>query len=999
MRRTNVVRSALLGGALLGAAALGAPSLAGPLVGPSGLPPVSLTFAAGTNPAPEHEDPVPALPDAGIADLDTVSHQLAYARQAAALPQAMPGGRWRNLGPYGQDDPATYPSGGLRYARGAGMGAAAAVDPRDPTGSTLYVGTMGGLWRSRDAGQSWTVLGDGAFVRSAVGAVAIDPRTGDLYAGTGIALATLSGDAPGSGVYVSHDGGSHWSRPARNVSGYGVNAITVTRTGVLVGTSHGLWASTDHGASFRRVALPSNAAHTGPARGAYAEWITAVAANPRNPEEVTVAVGLPYGKRKDTTHQPLSPGNGLYRSLTGATGPFRYLPSSSGLTNPAASSDPLGRIVLAYGGAAEKPVLWALVSDAGLLNGQQPAGLDAVTATTAAVKKTNLNATNTLLNGLYRSDDDGLTWTVKATPQSLAVTPNEGLGVYPALGYGVGVQAFYNLWLAVDPRDSSQVFFGLEEVFQSVANTGPTPGLGQFEITQKYWDVCGATTYLENLYTGTTCPDQTPYYGGPATHPDQHVGVIARTPHGIRLYTGNDGGFFRQDSHALTDGRNAFDQDHWTDMNHLASVQPYHVARTPAGQYVTALQDNGGGLFTPGGSNTLITSGDGVFAMATHDPNVFYTSAQGAILYVTKDRGKTVKEIQPSLTNATFTSPIAMDPLDENHLVAAAQDVAETTKGANTTTLLDPLLYTVVKTDWTTSFDAGTSRYKNPATGAAIPWTSQALAVRGPVIYDAVCGLCRNALGDPTAIHTTVATNAGTKGCTPKLASSRCWHLAAGKGLPHVSIAAVAIDPSDVRTIYVGLLENSNIGYDQKVVGAQRVMVSHDAGEHFTDFTGALPHANIRDLVIRDGQLLAAGDFGVFTSPLGTPRWSRLGGGLPAVRVYDLDLDRTGRWLSAAVYGRGVWALDLGSTSSSSSTGPDHAAVRSAAVTAAPAGTSAPASRRTTAGAATAAAPVDVAAREAGQRGPLRTGWPALALGAAALVALAVRRRGAPSRG
>ncbi|MEO6205331.1 MAG: hypothetical protein ABIO67_08120, partial [Mycobacteriales bacterium] len=204
-------------------------------VGPSGRPAASLTVPAGQSPAREHEDPVPALPDANIADLNTVEAQLTYAKQAAALPVAQQGRTWKGIGPYGQDDPSEYPTGAVRFARGAGMGVAASVDPRDASGQTLFVGTMGGLWHSTDGGTHWQVRGDGTFIRSAVGAVAIDPlRPNDVYVGTGIALATLSGDAPGSGVYVSHDGGVHFSRPAKNVLGYGVNAITPTPSGVLV---------------------------------------------------------------------------------------------------------------------------------------------------------------------------------------------------------------------------------------------------------------------------------------------------------------------------------------------------------------------------------------------------------------------------------------------------------------------------------------------------------------------------------------------------------------------------------------------------------------------------------------------------------------------------------------------------------------------------------------------------------------------------------------------
>jgi hypothetical protein len=99
-------------------------------------------------------------------------------------------------------------------------------------------------------------------------------------------------------------------------------------------------------------------------------------------------------------------------------------------------------------------------------------------------------------------------------------------------------------------------------------------------------------------------------------------------------------------------------------------------------------------------------------------------------------------------------------------------------------------------------------------------------------------------------------------------------------------------------------------------------MVSHDAGEHFTDVSGNLPRSNARDLVIRDGKLIMGGDNGVFVTKVGSSSWSRLGTGLPQARVYDLDLDRSGRYLSVASYGRGVWVLDLGAKATTSSTGP-----------------------------------------------------------------------------
>ena len=513
---------------LAGAAAASALALSGvpsqplaapaPVLGPSGKAAITATYGAGENVAREHEDPVPALPDANIADLDTVGAQLKYVAQAAALPQAQGDRTWKGIGPFGQDNPASYPTGATRFARGAGMGAAAAVDPRDPSGNTLYIGTMGGLWLSKDAGTTWKVLGDGAFARSAIGAVALDPNhPGDLYAGTGIALATLSGDAPGVGVYVSHDSGATWSRPAKNVLGLRrqrhhrdaqtacswapAGACTLdptTEAPLLAG-----WRS-----------RPTRATPARPS-GPYSDWITSTSRTRATPVEVTVAVGCATASGSARTASRCPPGNGLYRTTKGEGARSATWPAPRhARATPQASADPLGRIVLAYGASRRGSTCsghWC----------RTPAAQPAAAGRARPGRhhhRPHLNATNTLLNGLYRSETTAPPGRSRP-PRSRWPRPRtRACGFNPALGYGVGVQAFYNLWLAVDPLNSAQVFLGLEEVFQAVANAGPGPVRGQFEVIQKYWDLCGATTYLENIYRGFACPDQTPYYGG-VCHP------------------------------------------------------------------------------------------------------------------------------------------------------------------------------------------------------------------------------------------------------------------------------------------------------------------------------------------------------------------------------------------------------------------------------------------------------------------------------------------------
>ncbi|HEX8001666.1 MAG TPA: hypothetical protein VF519_03110 [Mycobacteriales bacterium] len=870
--------------------------------------PGELVLPGGSNVG--ETEPELTLPYAGIASLDAAKNQHEYALAAKALPGVNANLKWTNVGPLGQDDPKDYPQGGLRFARSAGMGSTIEIDPADATGSSVYVGNMGGLWHTTDTGKTWKNLSD-SWTRGAVGAIAVDPQDPDtIYAGTGIGYLTTSGDAPGSGIWVTHDRGQTWTRPAKNIRGYATNDLLVTEDGVLAATTDGLYVSTDDGASFSRIAVKNNADHSAPAIGAYANWFSSLVVNPLDKNEVTVAVGMGQGKKPGPDGNPLSPGNGLYRSTTGIAGPYEYMESTSELQHDASTTDPIGRIMMTYvkdpGGDAA--VLWVILSDAGLAYGQQPAEADLVSETTGQ----GANVTNTQLNGLYRSDDNGESFTLKATPQSLQTSVNSGLGIYPALGYGVGVQAYYNLWVQADPRNPDQVFFGLEEVYQSIAGTDSGPTLGTFEIIQRYWDVCGSTTYLENIFTGVSCPDQTPYAGGVSTHPDQHWGAVVDVDGTLRMYTANDGGFFVQDSHDVDPARNAFDNDAWVDMNTLATVQPYKVARKPDGEFLTALQDNGTGFFPPNDTQTLVTGGDGVNIVATSDPDTWYSTAQGAIPWVTTDHGKTIRAIPADLTGATFLSPLAIDPTDENHLVIAGQDIHETTKGPDTTSLIDPLLYTVIQTDWTQSYDAGTSEVSGGA------FQSQTIGVRGENVYVGICGLCRNTLGDPTLVYSTVATNV-QPGCTPAKASSECWHTATGKGLPHNSIWNLVIDPEDAKTVYVVLNNNSQIGYDPKVGGNQRVMVSHDAGESFQDITGNLRTSQARDIVVRGNNLIIATDHGVFTAPKTGMGWSRLGSGLPPVRVFDLHLDPTGRYLTASVYGRGVWTLDFQKTSSSSS--------------------------------------------------------------------------------
>ncbi len=101
--------------------------------------------------------------------------------------------KWRNIGPF---------RGGRSVTSSGVMG--------DPL--TYYMGTTGGgLWKTSDAGVSWTNISDGYFKTGSVGAVAVaesDPNV--LYVGMGEHAPRGVMTSYGDGVYKSTDAGKTW---------------------------------------------------------------------------------------------------------------------------------------------------------------------------------------------------------------------------------------------------------------------------------------------------------------------------------------------------------------------------------------------------------------------------------------------------------------------------------------------------------------------------------------------------------------------------------------------------------------------------------------------------------------------------------------------------------------------------------------------------------------------------------------------------------------------
>ena len=850
---------------------------------------------------------------------------LDFVKQARALPET--GHAWNNQGPFGGvvDIPGQG-SGNERFGPVDGIGTTIAVDPSDPYGNTAYLGTIGGIFKTTDGGKTVQNVTGPNFARASVGAIAVDPNDPQrVFAGTGVSIFTLSDDAAGTGMYVSNNGGKTWTRPVSNTHGYGINSIAVSRDGtVYAGTTYGLWESTDHGKSFTQVTLPDNATHTGPAEHPMGSWVTSIVISPENPEEVTVAVGYAFGQMKYPDGEIIAPGNGLYRSTNG--GPFKYMDSNSQLSWAGSSSDPIGRTSLAYSNApGGKGVLWALVADAG-----KTAGNHGCVDTPAIPLCPDGNSE---LNGVYRSTDDGATWQLEATSQILSTAEGGTTSLAGnAIDYGPGVQGDYNNWILADPIDPNRVYIGLEEAFTGEVHdpTGalPLPSTTWATI-EKYADACGFLTYFNTIpnSNGVSCPDGIPAYSGTTTHPDQHSAAFAATPNGFRLYAGNDGGWWVQDAHSVNDVTSpqylGFNSGSWTSVNQgstsPATVLPWDATRLQDGSLLLALQDNGVAHVKPDGTSYQVCGGDGVYVFPGANAQSYYCGIDGQTILATTDDMKHTINVTPAnnASGATFLSPWTVDPTDSNHLLAAARNVDETDAGPNSNTY-DPSEEVLVSSTWQTVF--------TPPPPASGNWDSSAVYAQGPVDYVAFCAPCRPSLASGSAANAGVVTDKVATnvkpGCTAAVGSSNCWHLAASNGLPHEQVSGIAVDPNDPNTIYVSLRQFIVMGADPSATGTEKVMVSHDGGENFTDLTGNLPLADAHRIAVRDGNLYVATDVGVFTAPVGTvpASWSRFGTGLPQVTYRSMQLDPTGRYLVAGAYGRGGWVYDFGAPAGAANT-------------------------------------------------------------------------------
>ena len=684
-------------------------------------------------------------------------------------------------------------------------------DPTDP--DVMYSGgTSGGVWKSTDAGASWTALDD-TMASLAVTSIVIDPTDPSvLYAGTGEGFFSGTGPAGrGFGVFRSADAGATWTQlpGTANPFFYYVNTLVISPNDpdrVYAGTRTGVWRTTDAGDTWDLVlANPDRIVSTGvqESGGCLVGCTDMVVRADRDPDVLFASFGSFQA-------------DGLFRSDDGGDTWVRY-------TVPGQQ----GRMSLALA-PSDNDVLYLCMANNGS-SGQLGR-----------------------LVQLYRSTDGGLTFEPRADLANDPFAPNLLTNMVIALGcfeYPAYSQGWYDNVVAVDPTDPDVVWVGGIALSRS--------------------DDGGATWGRAGYYFGYPKTDPVwvhPDFHGVFFHPG-YDGATNQT-----AFVSNDGGLYRTDnaraavSTALCPEYPASPEPgvEWTSLNNGYGVtQFYHGDTTPqADLYIGGAQDNGTSAVSsatdPDGWRELFGGDGGYVAIDPTDPDVIYVEIQFfPEIRKSTDGGQTFADAVDGITDTDglFISPFAMDKSDPDVLWTGGSRPWRTTDGAASWQLAraTPLAaggkisaVAVAPSDGSTVY-LGTSAgrvYRSTDALAPAPAWDESDSSRGLIDGAYVSSMAVHPT-DPDTAYLTYS-NYGIPHVYRTTNGGLTWSplgAAGPDGLPDIPAHWIAVRPSDPSALFVA----TELG----------VFASEDAGATWLPSPG-IPNTIVESLVFQDDDRLVA---------------------------------------------------------------------------------------------------------------------------------------------
>ena len=449
-------------------------------------------------------------------------------------------------------------------------------DPVDP--NIMYAGAAsGGVWKSTDGGTSWTAISDELPV-IAVGGLAVSKVDHNVIViGTGEASPNID-RVTGIGIWRSTDAGASWEPTNVSYNAGGLTGFHFVEAGpngtFLAGETDGLWRSSDHGASWDTVRVG----------GDYYDAVW----KPGDADRVYTV----KGNDASGNNVKVSTDDGLTWTKAGTGQP---------------NSFQIGKTKLAVSAAASSTV-YAFIGE---------------------------NGTGGGTTGVYRSQDDGATWTARNTGTNL-----------------VNGQSWYNLVCEADPDNVDRLFIGGVILRRSIDGGAS-------------WTTIGGGVHADH-------------------HDLKYIPGSTST-----LWVGNDGGVWRSGN----------DGTSWTNMNNgLITYQFYDICvnnnNSTAYYVMGGTQDNGTDKWS-GSVNWLDgLGGDGM--VCNIDPvngTTVYAERQNGSHQKNFTSGSgSWSAINGGLTGSgAWVAPVDQDQNDVNHLYTATSDgIFRTTTGGSGWTNVAP---------------------------------------------------------------------------------------------------------------------------------------------------------------------------------------------------------------------------------------------------------------------------------------------------------------------
>jgi photosystem II stability/assembly factor-like uncharacterized protein len=679
--------------------------------------------------------------------------------------------RWRMIGPF----------------RGGRTRAVAGV-PSQP--NVFYIGAVnGGVWKTDDYGRTWDPIFDDQPTQS-IGALAVapsDPNVVYAASGEGLHRPDLS---VGDGIYKSTDAGKTWTHlglrggeqiPALAVDPRNPNRVFAAVLGRPYGASEerGIYRSTDGGQNWEKVLYKDQTVG-----GSDVEM------DPANPEIIYASMWQSILGPWEDKNEFAGAGGGLFKSTDGGT---TWKPLKNGLP------ENLVQINL----------------------GISPSLPSRLYATLSTTEKGDYASDKGL--GLFRSDDAGETW-YRATTDPR-----------PAMKIGGGDLAI----VRVDGKNP--------DVLYSVSL-----------VTVKSSD--GGKTWMS-------------LRGAPGGDDYQNLWINPENPQVI-LVVADQGAIV-----TVNGGQT------WSSWYNQPTAQLYHVATTRTFPYrVCAGQQESGSLCTASrGNDGAINFRDwhpvgvieyGYVAPDPHDPDVIYGAGRTEVSKYHISTGQ-VQNITPLPIRGKFraerTEPIMFSPLDSHVLFYASNVLFKTTDGGESwqtvskdLTRENPGVPPSVQSVLSMNPDAAKQRgviyslalsFKNPGifwagtddglvwrtTNGGKDWTDITPSELTP--WSKVTQMEASHFDDETAYVSVSRFRIDDQ--KPYIYRThdggKTWH-AIVNGLPDSPVNTVREDPARKGLLFAGT--------------ETAVWVSFDDGDHWQSLQLNLPHTSMRDLAIKDDDLI-----------------------------------------------------------------------------------------------------------------------------------------------